>query len=203
LAKGEAHRIELFCREPWHVVERLSVSGGSRRIKLLVDPAAQEGQKRRWPQQYLLFSDALTADEWAQFFRHLGSADRLAEEKRAGDGIFEYLVVTPPSAADHREVVNHLGVELLAPANRPGPTSGVEVRTPVSGGTADKVVETLSKGGAKPLPKPPARQAVLVPYHRLRFVAQPSKEIRQYLDSHQAPRPGQVAVMLVISPPPS
>jgi hypothetical protein len=200
LARAEAHRIELFCREPWQVVERLTPGCNTQKVKLIADPAAQEGQKRRFRQQYLLFSDALTAREWALLFRQLGSADRLAEEKRPGDGIFEYLVIAPPTAADQRELVSHLGVDLLGAANGPAPAVGA--RTPISGGTADKVVEALAKGDASAKGKPSARQAVLVPYYRLRALPFTSKEVRQYLDGRQAPRPGQVAVMLVISPPP-
>jgi len=177
LAKDTAHRVEIFCRDPSRVAERLTVGCRDLGVKLVIDSAAQQLQKQRLRQPYLLFSDNFTADQWATFFHNLGYSDRRAEEKKPGDGIFDQLVITPLiPAADQKELSTLIGTDVFAPPSRPAPTD------------------------AKATPKPIARQALLISYVPQRGVALGTKEIKQYLDARPERRDGQIAILVVIKP---
>jgi len=178
LAKDSSHRVEIFCRDPSRVAERLGAACRDLGVRLVIDAAAQQAQKQRSRIGYLLFSESFTADEWAVFFHNLGYNDRRAEEKRTGDGIFDQLVITPlMQATDQKELLNHIGTDVLAP-----------------GAPAAGPADSNSK------PKPLVRQALLIPYIPQRNVAAGTKEIKQYLDARQERRGGHIAVMIVIKP---
>jgi len=179
LAKAEAHRVEIFCKEPWRVAERLTTACRELGVKLVIDSAAQQGQKARTRQPYLLFSDSFTADEWAVFFHNLGYADRRAEEKKAGEGIFDQLVIAAQTPTDQKELLAHVGIDFSPTATH---------------SSSEKPDDAKAKA------KPIVRQALLIPYHPQRIAPAGTKEIKQFLDARQDRRPGQVAVLLVIKP---
>jgi hypothetical protein len=177
LTKDTSHRVEIFCREPWRLADRLTSNCRDLGTKLVIDSTAQQAQKQLRRQPYLLFSDSFTADEWAVFFHNLGYTDRRAEEKRSGDGIFDQLVIMPLApATDQKELSALIGTDVLAPVSRPAGDDG------------------------KSKPKPVVRQALLVPYVPQRVAPLGTKEIKQYLDARQERREGQVAVILVVKP---
>jgi hypothetical protein len=178
LTKDAAHRVEIFCRDPSRVGERLAAACRDLGVRLIIETAAQQAQKQRARIGYLLYSDSFTAEEWAVFFHNLGYYDRRAEEKKAGDAIFEQLVITPlMPATDQKELLNHIGTDVLTPVAR----------------------ATTSEDG-KTTPKPLIRQALLMPYIPQRGIASAAKEIKQFLDARQERRGGQIAVMIVIKP---
>lgn len=177
LSKDSSHRVEIFCREPARVAERLTAGCRDLGVRLVIDSAAQQLQKQRLRQPYLLYCDNLTATEWAVFFHNLGYSDRRAEEKKPGDGIFDQLVITPlVPATDQKELSNLIGTDVLAPPNR-----------------------AVSSDG-KLTPKPLIRQALLIPYLPQRVTALGTKEIKQYLDARPERREGQLAIVVVIKP---
>jgi hypothetical protein len=181
LAKDPAHRVEIFCRDPSRVADRLTAGCRDLGVKLVVDASTQQVQKQRLRMPYLMFCDSFTADGWAVFFHNLGYSDRRAEEKKPGDGLFDQLVITPLiPGTDQKELLNHIGTDVLAPVNR--------------NGGSDKSEDGKTK------PKPIVRQALLIPYQPQRVSAFGSKEIKQYLDARQERRDGQIAVMIVIKP---
>ena len=199
LSRDAGHRADLFCREPWRLSERLTACCRDLGLRLIVDAHAQEGQRRRVRQQYLLFSDDLTADEWAVLFHNLGHADRRAEEKIPGDGVFDHLVIAALTPADHKELLNHVGADLLAPPTRPAPAGmGIDVRRPVSSSTADRVVEVLEKNEPKVATKAVPRTVLMISHHPLRSAPLASKEVQAYLDNRPAQKTGNVALMVVV-----
>jgi hypothetical protein len=178
LAKDASHRVEIFCRDPSRIGDRLTTACRDLGVRLVIDTAVQQLQKQRVRQPYLLFSDSFTADEWAVFFHNLGYYDRRAEEKKVGDGIFDQLVITPlMPATDQKELFNHIGADLLMSVTRSTPSED-------------------GKAGPKPL----IRQALLIPHVPQRTVAPASKEIKQFLDARQERRPNQVAVIVIVKP---
>jgi hypothetical protein len=183
LAKDSSHRVEIFCRDPSRVADRLTAGCKDLGVRLVIDSAAQQVQKQRLRQPYLLFCDNLTANEWAVFFHNLGYSDRRAEEKRPGDGIFDQLVLVPlMPPTDQKELLNHIGTDVFSAVSRP------------AGSSLDKSDDSKSK------PRPFVRQALLIPYQPQRLSPFGSKEIKQFLDARQERRDGQVAVVVVIKP---
>src|SRR5262249_20089791 len=90
--KGPAPRIHLFTHDTARAVERVRAVFKERGIGLVADPVAQEGVRQKLQQPYVLFSADLTAAEWERTLRALGAADKRADDKRAGDGIFFQMV---------------------------------------------------------------------------------------------------------------
>jgi hypothetical protein len=177
LEKDATHRVEAFCREPWRGVERLQTVCRARGIGRQMDPAAQEGVRRKVRQNYVLFSDDLTADQWAQLLRQVAAVDQKAEEREAGDGVYDQLVVTPFIGADRKDLTAIFGIDPSQPAAPGGPAAG------------------------QPSAKGAQRLAVLAAYQPSRGSIVVSKEVKHFLDRRDARRPGQVGVMLVIRTP--
>jgi hypothetical protein len=173
--KGTAHRIDLFTHDTARAAERLRAACKERGVRLIADAVAQEGVKQKLQQSYILFSDELRPEDWERLLRGLGTADKAAEEKRAGDGIFFKMVLVPLSEVHHKELSSLTGLDLsslAAPAARP----------PATVTTAEKTALLLP-----PLPAAGSARAHI-----------PSREVKQAVDARHDRPAGAVAVMLVL-----
>jgi hypothetical protein len=175
LSRDETHRIDVFCRDTVRALERLQTACKERGVKVLVDATAQEAAKRKLPVTFALYSDDLTGPEWVQLLQHLGAADQRAEDKRAGDGVFDQLVPMPLTGTDQKELAAWLGVDLVQ--------------------TAPPKAATGRPGRVK--------NALLVPYSPINPLrpSPGSKEVKQYLDGRGERASGAVAVLLVLRLP--
>jgi hypothetical protein len=184
LANGDAHRIDLFCRDTAKAFERLRAACTGRGVHLVMDPVAQDALKRKLQSHYVLYCDDLTADQWQQLVRTVSTADARAEQKRAGDGLFEQLVVMPLSASDQKELTTLLGADPTLVANRPrtGPAVGVEGVSASNQSAREKLALVVPSTPLRPVPL--------------------SREIRQFLDGQRERAPGTIAVMLLLRSPP-
>jgi hypothetical protein len=168
--KSDAHHIDLFCRDTTRAFDRLQAAMRGRGARLVVDAVAQETHKRKLRGQYVIFSDDLTAAEWARLLQQAGSVDRKAEEGRAGDGVFDHVVVLPFDPADQKELTGVFGSDL----------SQTDVR-PKRPGDAKKDSKLAVAGVVSPVRTPPS-----------------SKEVRQYLDGRRDRPENAIGVLLVL-----
>jgi anti-sigma factor RsiW len=183
-AKGDAHRVDLFTRDPAKAVERMRVVCKGLGVRLLVDPTAQEALKQKVPTSFIFQCDDLTGVQWERVLRFLGTADKRAEDNRAGDGIFFQLVLMPLLAGDQKDLVTLLGTD--PSANRPKPAVSSDGHRNGPGGGA------------------PEKVALLLPFappNGVTRALQLSREMKQYVDGRHEQTPGAIAVMLVLRLP--
>jgi hypothetical protein len=170
LRKTDVHHIDLFSKDPAKAFERLQAAIRGRNIKLVVDAVAQDAVKRKVRGQFLIYCDDLTAADWSQVLQSIAAAD-----KKAGDNVFDHLVVLPFDGADQRELTTLFGTDLSQDdARRPG------------GGAAE--------------PKKESRQAFAAGLFPRRTPLN-SKDVRQFMDGHRDRANGDLAVVLVLRMP--
>ena len=187
------YRLELFCREAAKALERLQASARPYNLQVLVDATAQELIKRKVRVPYAIYFEGLTPEQLATLLRSLGARDRRAEERRAGDGTFDQLVVMPLTADDRKELVTMIGVDPTQPAAKPKPPTAVDVRKPLSESTAAQVAQSTPGAAVR------AELLALVLPHGLRSPAG-SKEVKQFLAGRRERPAGTLAVYLVLRP---
>jgi hypothetical protein len=171
LKKSESRRIDLFGRDTVRAYERFQAMCRGRKLRLTVEPVAQEALKRKLRTPLVLFCDDLTAEEWVQLLQQLATADKKAEERRPGDGLYDQIVFLPLTVADQKDLTMLLGADPTAATNR------------FSSGTA---VE---------------KQGLVFPYNLSLRPAQGSREVKQFLENRRERPSKAIAVMLVLRQP--
>jgi hypothetical protein len=132
----------------------------------------------------------------------IGANDRKAETRRKGSGLFNELFVLDMTNDDHKELCNLLGQDPVKFGPPPKGPLGVDLRKPISSGTASQVSDTLSgngvprPGAGKPA-LPMSRQAILVSYNPVR-PPKTSREVQKFLDGRTQRRPGTLQILLVL-----
>jgi hypothetical protein len=170
LEKSDAHHVDVFCRDPARAFDRLQSAMKSRGAKVIVDTVAQDLLKRKIRGQYVVYSDELTAADWARVLQQVGGQDKRAEEKHAGDGVFEQVVVLPFDVPDQKELTAVFGSDLSQPDGRPRRTAD----TSKDGKLALAGVVSSTRTSAT------------------------SKPVHQYLDGRHDRSQGTIAVLLLI-----
>jgi hypothetical protein len=168
--KSEAHHVDLFCRDTTRAFDRLENAIKARGARLYVDAMARETHKHKLRSQYVFFTDDLTASDWARLLQQVGLADKRAEEVKAGDGVFDHVVVLPFDAGDQKELTAVFGSDLSQSDSRP--------KRPADGKKDGKLAVA---GVVSPVRTPPS-----------------SKEVRQYLDGRRDRPDNAIAVLLVL-----
>lgn len=182
LRRHDCVHLDLTSREPGKDAFRLHEALKTANLKVLADPLAQERLNVRFPSEYAVFIDAITIEDLAKVLQALTVGERRPDEK---------LFVSPLWPTDTRDLQNLLGTDPFPGSlGRPRSPAGVDVRKPVSDGTATQVLQTLANTGDQ-------RSALMLAYPPLK-TSLVSKEMKQYLDGRK-PRPaGALAVYLVI-----
>jgi hypothetical protein len=170
--KADAHHVDLFCRDTYRAFDRIQNAMKNRGTRLFVDAAAQEAHKRKYHGQYVIYSDDLTAGEWLKLLSGVGSADKRAEDSKAGDGVFDHAVVLPFDAADQKELAAVFGTDVSQSDARPRRSAD------------PKADDKLAVGG------------VVIPGR----MPTTSREVRQYIDSRRDRPDNAIAVLLVLRP---
>lgn len=111
LDKAEAQHVDLFCRDTHRGFERLKTALTNLHVTIAADAAAREALKRKFHGQYLLYCDDLTPAEWAQVLQRAGGADRAAENRKAGDGVLDRVVVLPFDSSDQKDLTTVFGTD--------------------------------------------------------------------------------------------
>lgn len=194
LRKEEGYRLELFCRDSTKALERLQATAKARDLPMLVDAAAQELIKHKLRVPYVVYVEGLAPEQLVRLLKDLGVRDRKAEERRAGEGAFDQLVLMPLTADDRKELVALLGVDPTQPVAKPKGPLGVDVRKPLSESTAAQVAQSPPGQGGRP-----DALALVLPYGVVRSPAA-SKEVKQFLTGRRERSAGTIAVYLILRP---
>lgn len=198
LGKDTGFRLELPVKESVKAYDRLQTVLKASGPTLVLDPNAQF--RLRHPQlktNFVVYTEAMNADEWVKLLARLAVEDRKAEAKKRGDGQFESVVLTPLSKDDDKELSDLLGVDpqkVPTPPKHTGPL-GVDIRKPLSEGTADQVAEALKNGGS--MNRGPERLALVLPYNPVRPRAG-SAELKRFVESLRPSQPGTIRLLLVL-----
>ena len=196
LKKDEIFRLDLFCRDSTKAGELLQAALKSRGQQITVDALAHDRFKKRLKTEYVFFTESLTADEIALLLEALGSDDRKAEEKKAGEGQFDKFLLTPFVNDDASELSKLLGVRRDA-LKLPKSRITFDPRKSLESNTAAQLGSNLPKGSGSRTDK----WTLILPNGPF---ADPknSKEIKSFLEKRTERKPGTVTLMLVLRPLP-
>lgn len=189
LAGGDAHRIDLFCRDGGKALDRLHAAMKQLGVRTLSDAVVVEMQKKRIRGTYVVYTGDLNAAEWGKVLQLVSAADRKAEEKKPGDGVFEQLVLVPLGPSDQKELQSFMGHDPLQSSTK---LIEHDPKRPIADDTADEVARSIGKAAAS---KNARLSIAMAP---VRTSPAHSSEIRQFLDSRRPHVPGNVSVMFVI-----
>jgi hypothetical protein len=197
LQQKDALRLELPVADGNRAFERLQAVLKAHHVDLTIDATAQRrlaNPKTRT--NYVLYGEDLTVDELAKLLQQIGADDRKAAEKKAGDGLFDALVVRGMTERDHKELSDLLGVDPMQMQPKELGPLGVDPHKPVSDLTGAQVVAALEKG--KPGAKAAADHPMLVlPYNPVR-PRRDSAEVKHFLEERKPLRQGAVPILLVV-----
>lgn len=208
LRNEPAHRMESPVKDSIKAFDRLKAALTARGIGLVIDQTAQarmsaSARLAKIKTNFVLYVEDVTPDELVQLFQHVVGKDREAEKLKKGDTQFETVVITVMTNADREELCKLLGVKGKKLPDLPTGPLGVDIRKPLSEKTGDDIAKTLTGQGGVPRPEPgkpmakPERLALALPYNPVR-PRPDSPEIKRFLASRKPPRPGTVAVLLVL-----
>jgi hypothetical protein len=180
-----AHRLDLFARDPIRAAELFRAAARSAGLTLSVDTIAQERMKRKLPSTWLVYTEALTAEEIVKLLGHIAAAVR---KEKPPVLVTSHLV--PAQAAEARDLREFLGLD----AGGWKRTKAAAPRS-ITAGTADQLTKNLTRKG-------PDKPAILVTYlpPSLRLPPLASKEVRTYLERRGERKPDAVPLLIVIRP---
>lgn len=192
LKKDELIRLDLFAVNVSRGTDLVQQALRDRGIEVHVDAFAQDRRRKNLATEMVVFTEAMTPDEVAQFLTRIG-----ADEKRWPSPVFDTLVVAPFLPKDLTQLGGLLGV----PGMTPNAKSRVDVNKPLPEGTANQVAMTLTRmgstGSARPAPRTD-KVAVVMSYSPVNTTPGASKEVRQFLDRRGEKRPNAKPLMLVV-----
>jgi len=192
MKKDELIRLDLFCQATPKALDHVLAALKARGISTVTDGFAQDRLRRNAPTELMIFTEALTPDEVAQFMAALG-----AEDKK-GAGQFDTLVAAPFLGEDLVKLGKLLGVPNVT-SKLPKAKTGMDIRKPLPEGTADHVAASLSgMGGSSPTPPKAERMAVVVAYSPANANPAASREIKQFVERRGDRKPDAKPLMLVL-----
>lgn len=211
LRKEPGYRIESPCKDSTKAFDRLQAVLTAQGIGLVIDQAAQARMNARRAgarikTNFVLYVEDVMPEELLKALHQVASDDRSAESKKKGDGQFDSIVLNRITDGDREELCKLLGLKVkklpdVAPATGP---LGTDVRKSVTDKTGDEITKALTGQGGVPRPDPgkqpvklPERLAFAMPYNPER-PRPDSAEIKRFLSSRKAARPGAVQLLLVV-----
>ena len=209
LRKQPAYRMESPVKDSIKAFDRLKAALTAHGIGLVIDQTAQArmmaaARLAKIKTNFVLYVEDVTPAELVQLFQSAAAEDRKAEKIKKDDGQFEAVVINAMTDADREELCKLLGQKGRKLPDPPSGPLGSDVRKPVADKTADDIAKNLTGQGGVPRPeagkpaaKPPERLALAVPYNPVR-PRPDSPEIKRFLSSRKAARPGTLQVLLVL-----
>jgi hypothetical protein len=197
LGKDSGFRLELPVRESAKAMARLQAVCQAANFNLMIEQdAAARLKQPKLHTNFVLYCEDLSTDDLVKLLQQVAAEDKKAEAKKKGDGEYDGLVVTRMSKDDRKELSDLLGID-------PKQVQGPDPRVPVSSGTGDAVVKSLTGGGTprpetgKATPKQPDHVALVLPYNPVR--PRPgSAEVKRFLEGRKPSRNGALQVLLVL-----
>jgi hypothetical protein len=194
-------RLDLFVRDTARGAEVFQNAAKSVGLTVIADAATLEKLKKGQVAALVVYSESLTAAELTALFEKLSS-----EDAKFSPRVCTWLHAAPAVAADEAELKQILGTDTGVFKRAAGTSSaggagqgGKSDPKPISAGTVDRVVETVS--GSKPLAA--EKTALLTTWQTThpsiaRTNPAASAELKQFLAKRSERKAGTVPVILVI-----
>lgn len=194
LEREAAFRFDLFTNDTVKSVQELIAAGKQSGITIAVESAAHDRLKKKQPSVWVLYTEALTAEQLSEFVSQLATTVRNKSNDSPAEGHFY-----PARPSDQRELRDLFGVDLglwkrPAPSKEPAPRS-------VTAGTLNELEQALRPGPDRKSPEEPAILLLAQPMF-LRANPAQSRELRQYLNDRGERKPNTIPLIVVIRPLP-
>jgi hypothetical protein len=206
LNKDRDFRLELPSRNGPKALERLVAACKALQVSLMIDPLAQERLKAApLASSFAVYLDNVTPDELARLIQVAAQEDKKASGRKPLELQLDRLVLARMTPRDRKELAGLMGADpMQATPATSSATAPIDPRQPLTDLTARQVGEALSgQGGvprpdaARPADKPATLRGVVLPYNAGR-PAGAAVEIKRYLETRKAARPGTLRVLLVL-----
>ena len=187
LGRDPAFRIDVFTRNLPRSVEWFRAAAKSSGLNLYADRTTVERVNNHLVNSYVVYTEALTAVELADLFVRLN-----AEDAKISPRIFDVVHATTVVLDDQKAIKSILGVD-PGLFKRPKTDKGIDSTKPLSAGTTDQIVKTITgKGSEKP--------AVLMTWLPAVAWTPPmlSEELKQFLLKRDDRKANAVPVLIVI-----
>jgi len=201
LTKDKAFHLTLACPSTAKGLERLQSAFQAKGVKLLIDKAALTRWQKGLKTHYALYSEDVTPEELTAILQALGADDKKADSKQR----FNKAVINHLTPANRGEICTLLGVDPQAKSAKSKGPLGVDITQPLSKKTEEQLADSLAgKGNPRPepgkaaAPKTPDRVALVLSYNPVRISPASSKEVKQFLATRPAQRPGALQILLVL-----
>ena len=192
LGRDGAVRIDLFVKDTARGVELFQNAAKASGLIVYADAAGMDRVKKKQAASVVAYTESLTPAEVRDLF-----ARATADDAKVSPRTLDMLHATPLPSPDHRDHPKDFGKDLRDLfGGDPGlwrkPAAGPTEPKPISAGTGDMVVKTLTKGGEK--------SAVVLAYGPPQSRTPPamSAELKQYLARRGERKPSTVPVVIVI-----
>jgi hypothetical protein len=190
LVRDPAFRIDVFARNLPRGVEWLRATAKTTGVMLFVDPTTLERVNKGQVNSVVVYTESLTAAELADLFAKL-----CVEDAKISPRVFDVIHATPVMQADQEALRAILGID-PGLYKRPTQEKGSDSAKPISAGTADQIVKTLTAGQGKGSEK----SAMLLTWlpTAARTAPGASVELKQFLLKRGERKANAVPVVIVI-----
>lgn len=190
----EALHLDLFTRDANKSFDLIHKVLSAQGKKTFVEALAQYRLRMKLKTNYVLYSETLSQDDVTKLFAALAVEEKKAEARK--DAQLEKLVVMPLAWTSQRTMAMLLGVEPKSILPKSKPAAGLDIQKPISDSTATSLAKALAEKekAAK------AKDSVLIglSFNPIRPNPAFSKEVREFLATRKARRPGTLPVMIVV-----
>jgi len=195
LARDPAFRIDLFARDPARGVEWFQKAAKAAGLTVHADSTTMNLLKQQKVTSVVVYTESLTAAELTDLFTKLN-----VEDAKISPRVFDVLHATPVAKLDESDLRSVLGTDpglfkraMPAPERGEKGEKGIETGRPISAGTADQIVKSITtKAGEK--------SAVLMTWapSNARTAPANSAELKSFLSKRGERKPNAVPVVIVI-----
>jgi hypothetical protein len=188
-----AYRIDVFVPDTTRGLEQFLFAARANGVTVLADAFAQDRLRRKQPGPFVCYTEALTPGDFRELFGKIA-----ADDAKQSQRVFDSLHVVPLHAGDQKELRDVLGFDpgFGKRNGLPAPMPPEATTKPISSGTGDQVVRTLTSQPGKPMEK-----SAVVMSLSPRVNPTASKELAEYRTRRGERKPTAVPVMIVIRTP--
>ncbi len=190
LGRDPAFRIDVFTRHLPKSVDWFRNAAKVSNVNVAVDAATLDRVSKSQVNAVVVYIESMTPSELADLFAKL-----CAEDAKITPRIFDTVHATPVVEDDQKALRSILGVD-PGLFKRPAQEKGAENPKPISSGTVDQIVKSLSAGQGKETEK----SAILMTWTPSmgRTIPSSSVELKQFLLKRGERKANALPVMIVI-----
>ena len=196
LGHNSAVKFDLFVRDTASGAEVFQNAAKAAGLTLFADATTLAKVKKKQVHAVVIYIENLTPAEHTALFAMLATVD-----EKSSPRVCDSLHLTPIVRSDETELKAILGIDVglfKRPNGTTGAGQGSDKSKPVSAGTIDSVVKSVSTAPAKPVDKP----AMLMTWQPgpARTIPALSVELKQFLAKRGDRKPNAVPAIIVIRP---